>query len=281
VKTSLATPALRSCPPALALALLWAALLPAGAASAKGAGQDPSKLAKAHFYEKAAYESIRKGTLDPNEYLDGTPWQVEFQKAGRVQIDLGQETESCSVAAEEVGKSWALTLKCSSGSQHATWTWLDDKRAETDLFDAGRPGDFNRRTTEVVRLDRPFNAVLAEVESRFSEKALAALAGTWKDEAGAKLVLSEQVKGKGKFAASFDGGRWAARVLSCPTDPQKPKEQVRCLELTGPEEKSVFFAAMPGPDKGSTVLVEGMIPPDPAGHFFEKKAGGRTLARGK
>lgn len=286
--TSLATQALRSCPPALAL-LLAAAVLAAGPAPAgqngqtKGAGRDPSKVSKAHFYEKATFESIRKGTLDPNEFLDGTPLQVEFLKAGRVQVDLGQESETCQVSAEEAGRSWALTLKCSSGTQNATWTWLDDKRAETDLFDAGRPGDFNRRTIEVVRLDRAFNAVLAEVETRFSEKALAALAGTWKDEAGAKLVLSSPGKGK-KFGASFDGGRWAARVLSCPTDPLKPKEQVRCLELTGPEEKSVFFAAMLAGEqgeKGATVLVEGMIPPDPAGHFFEKKPGGRTLLKGK
>ncbi len=283
MKSSLATPAPRSCSPALALLLAaaaGAAGLPAGPALAKGAGRDPSKLSKAHFYEKAVFESIRKGTLDPNDYLDGTPLQVEFQKAGRMQVDLGQETESCQVAAEEAGKSWALTLKCSAGTQNATWTWLDDKRAETDLFDAGRPGDFNRRTTEVVRLDRAFNAALAEVEARFSEKALAALAGTWKDEAGATLVLSA----KARVAASLDGGRWAARVLSCPTDPMKPKEQVRCLELTGPEEKSVFFAAMPVLEKGAkgaTVLVEGMIPPDPAGHFFEKKTGGRTLVKGK
>ena len=254
------------------LAALAASALTAPA-HAKGPGQDPSKLAKVHFYEKAAAESVRKGTVDPNEYLDGTPWQVEFLKPGRVQVDLGQETESCSVAAEEVGSLWSLTLKCSSGTQNATWKWLDDKRAETDLFDAGRPADFKRRTTEVVRLDRAWNSVLAEVEARFSERALAALSGTWKDEAGGKLVLPQ------KGAASFEGGRWAARVLSCPTDPLKPKEQVRCLELTGTEERVIVFAALG--EKGAVNLVEGSIPPDPAGHFFEKKSGGHTLSKPK
>jgi hypothetical protein len=257
--------------------LLLAALLSAAGAYAKGNGADPSKVAHARFYEKAAAESIRKGTLDPNEYLDGTPWQVEFQKPGRLQVVLGQETESCTVAAEEAGKpenAWTLSLKCSSGSQTATWTWLDDKRAETDLFDAGRPKGSQRKTVEVVRLDREFNALLAEVESKFSERSLAALAGTWKDDAGAKLLLPA------KGSAALDGGRWHARVLSCPLDPAKPKEQVRCLELTGPEEKSVFFAAMPA-EKGAFVLVEGNVPPDPAGRFFEKKEGGRRLVKGK
>ena len=270
----MSTPSARSAPLPLALLPAALALLAASGAFAKAATQDPARLAKAHFYEKEAAESIRAGTIDPNEFLDGVPWQIVFTKPGKAQVDYGQESDTCALESESAGgASWTLSLRCGGGARTATWTWQGDGSAKTDLFDAARPEPKDRRTTTLLRLDREFNAVLAEVEKKFNERGIANLAGTWKDDAGAKLVLPA------KGAAAFDGGRWAARVISCQVDPEKPKLQVPCVELAGPEEKSVVFAALK--EDGATKLTEGSIPPDPAGRFFEKKSSGHVLVRAK
>ena len=256
--------------------LLCAALavLAAPRAPAKGTGQDPARLAKARFYETETAESIRQGTIDPNQFLEGVPWQIAFTKPGHAQVDYGQESETCTVETESAGgEAWTLTLRCGGGARKATWTWQGGNRATTDLFDATRPEPKDRRTVEVQRLDRDFNSVVAELEKKVNERGIAALAGTWKDDAGAKLVLPP------KGSASFDGGRWAARVIACQLDPEKPKLQASCIELTGPEERSVIFAAIK--EGGSTRLAEGAIPPDPAGRFFERTSGGRVLVRAK
>ena len=260
----------------LPLALLVTALPGAPAlARAAGPGVDPARLSNARFYEKEAAEAVRRGTIDPLDYLDGVPWMIHFTKRGHAQLDYGQEGEACAVGSE-AGKpgNWTLTFKCQgSGARTASWNWLDDKRARTDLFDAARPQGQERRWVEVQRLDRTFNAVLGEIEKRFSERGMAELAGAWKDEGGGKLQLPK------KGAASFDGARWAARVLACQPEVDKPKLHLRCVELAGPEEKSVVFAALE--EGGKLRLVEGALPPDPAGRFFERKQGGLVLSRAK
>ena len=265
-------------PAARSRAALWlAALLCAPlAAQAKGPGRgvDPARLANARFYEQEAAESIRKQTIDPLEHLDGVPWMAHFAKPGRLQLDYGQESETCAFTAEAGAPgAWTLWLRCGGAPRKAAWTWLDAARARTDLFDAGRPEGQERRTVEVQRIDKAFNAVLAEIERKFSDRAMAELAGKWADGAGAQLVLPKS------GSASFDGARWAARVLTCQPDQEKPKRRARCLELAGPEEKSVVFAALE--EAGALKLVEGTIPPDPAGRWFERLSGGRALSRVK
>jgi hypothetical protein len=76
----------------------------------------------------------------------------------------------------------------------------------------------------------------------------------------------------------FEPGALGHVHAPAPSTRSTTSTALRCIELTGADEKQVVFAAV---EEGPGSLVEGAIPPDPAGRFFERKTDGVALVRAK
>ncbi|MBS2024307.1 MAG: hypothetical protein JST92_18040 [Deltaproteobacteria bacterium] len=227
---------------------------------------DPARLAGTRFYEQKVATQIREGTLKVWEWSDGAPTAFNFPKPGKIELEWGQDAETCSFMSMKGAARgvFALELTCPTGPRNATLTWTGAGKLKVEgLFaDKKSDGDFERQ-------DKAFAKIVGEVEAARSARDLPKFAGKWKAEGGA---LSVDAK---KGAAQLDGSRWLARAVEC--RPEDSKEHVVCLDLAGGDEKQVMFV----PDAGFKTLTEGSLETEDVteGRQVNKKAGARVFTR--
>ena len=207
------------------------------------AGGSPAELQGVRFYDRDFVAAVQSGTFDPFEFVDHRPVSVYFPGPGQIQIDWGQEVESCSLTAAGGPNEFSLVMLCGGQPKAAHWTWIETGRVRTDVaYD--EPGT-------MIEWSQTFEQICEAHSRAYAAKKMPELAGSYKDLDGHLAVLGTD------GSLTLDGARYDVAVQECLNrSGPAAMPHVPCLRLQGGGQ-SLLLGALPA-DAGA-VLVEGTL----------------------